>query len=171
MGKPRSKMSRVLSGDTVDSVVRRSVVPCLVMPPVELDLRGFLVALDGTERGLVVLREALDLARATTRRIVPVTVEPRRSNEPDSLAAQPPTGRSMQLQRSIAALADGGEADDVVIRRGTIVEELLLEVEQRAGFVLAIGYHRGGPPGLIEAGSIGRKLVHQSPAPVLTVPL
>ncbi len=169
--KPRSKMSRVLSGDTVDSVARRSVVPCLVMPPVVLDLRGFLVALDGTDRGLVVLREVLDLARATGRTIAPVTVEPRRSNEPPSLAAQLPTGRSMQLRRSIAAVADGGEAEEVVIRRGAVVEELLLEVEQRVGFVLAIGYHRGGPPGVIEAGSVGRQLVHQSPAPVLTIPL
>jgi nucleotide-binding universal stress UspA family protein len=169
--KLRTKMSRVISGDTVDSVVRRSVVPCLVVPPIEFDLKGFLVALDGTDRGLVVLRETLELARATGRPVVPVTVEPKRSNEPAVLAAQLPTGRSMQLEESITAAADGSDVENVRIRRGVVVEELLLEVEQRAGFVLAIGYHRGGPPGVIDAGSIGRKLVHQSPAPVLIVPL
>ena len=169
--KPRSKMSRALSGDTVDSVARRSVVPCLMVPPTEIDLNGFLIALDGTDRGLVVLREAVALAQATGRPIVPVTVEPRRSNEPASLAAQLPTGRSMHLQRSIADIAEGDPTEDIVIRRGTVVEELLLEEERRAGFVLAIGYHRGGPPGVIEAGSIGRQLVHRSSAPVLTIPL
>jgi nucleotide-binding universal stress UspA family protein len=169
--KPRSKMSRVISGDTVDSVVRRSVVPCLVVPPIEFDLRGFLVALDGTERGLVVLRGALELARATHQPVVPVTVEPRRSNEPAPLAAQLPTGRSMHLEDAVMATADGGDVDSVLIRRGVVVEELLQEVEQRPGFVIAIGYHRGGPPGVIDAGSIGRMLVHQSPAPILTIPM
>ena len=169
--KPRSQLSRVLSGDTVDAVLRRSVVPCLVIPPAELDCRGFLAAVDGTERGMVVLNEALAIARALQQPVVPITVEPERTNEPARLAAQIPTGRSVQLQHAVGVLAEHGGLEPVHIRRGDVVTELLGEIQDRPGFGIAIGYHRGGPSGLIEGGSIGRKLVHQSPAPVLTIPL
>jgi len=37
--------------------------------------------------------------------------------------------------------------------------------------VLVIGYHRGGPAGVIEAGSIARRVLHQAECSVLTVPL
>jgi nucleotide-binding universal stress UspA family protein len=34
-----------------------------------------------------------------------------------------------------------------------------------------IGYHRGGLPGIIEAGSTARHVVHTAPCAVLTIPL
>jgi len=37
--------------------------------------------------------------------------------------------------------------------------------------VIIIGYRRGGPPGLIEAGSVARQVAHHAPCAVLTVPL
>ena len=169
--KRRSKMSRVISGDTVDSVVRRSVVPCLLVPPETVRLTGIVAALDGTERGLVVLRQALELARATDQPLTALTVEPRRANEPAALADQIPSGRSFLLQKMVRGVV-AGEADvPLTIRRGDIVEEVLAEMRDRSGSVLAVGYHRGGPPGLLEAGSSGRRLMQRSPGPVLTVPL
>lgn len=169
--KRRSKMSRALSGDTVDSVVRRSVVPCLLVPPETVQLTGVVAALDGTDRGMVVFREALELATATGQPLAALTVEPLRANEPAALAAQVPTGRSLLLQESVQGILGGEAAAPVIIRRGDIVEQVLAEMRDRVGSVLAVGYHRGGPPGLIEAGSSGRRLLQQSPGPVLTVPL
>jgi nucleotide-binding universal stress UspA family protein len=165
--KRRSKMSRVISGDTVDSVVRRSVVPCLLVPPEQVQLTGVVAALDGTHRGMVVFRQALELATATGQPLMALTIEPRRANEPAALAAQVPTSKSLQLQQMVRGIAKA----PVIIRRGDIVEEVLAEMRDRPGSVLAVGYHRGGPSWSIEAGSSGRRLLQQSLGPVLTVPL
>ncbi|HKV76216.1 MAG TPA: universal stress protein, partial [Gemmatimonadales bacterium] len=54
----RSSASRWLIGDTGDAVARRSSVPCLFVPPGQSGLTRVLVAVDGTERGLMVLRRA-----------------------------------------------------------------------------------------------------------------
>jgi nucleotide-binding universal stress UspA family protein len=169
--KRRSKMSRVISGDTVDSVVRRSVVPCLLVPPEPVQLTGIVAALDGTKRGLAVLRQALELARVTDQPLTALTVEPRRANEPAALAAQNPSGRSLLLQKEVLEVVGGDAKVQLIIRRGDIVAEILEEMRDRPGSVLAVGYHRGGPPGLMEAGSSGRRLMQKSPGPVLTVPL
>jgi len=77
----------------------------------------------------------------------------------------------MLLQEKIQEIVGGDAEVPLVIRRGAIVEEVLAEMRIRKGSVLAVGYHRGGPPGLMEAGSSGRRLMQQSPGPVLTVPL
>ena len=37
--------------------------------------------------------------------------------------------------------------------------------------VLVVGYHRGGPPGIIEGGSVARRLAHMVPGALMTVPL
>jgi nucleotide-binding universal stress UspA family protein len=169
--KRRSKMSRVISGDTVDSVVRRSVVPCLLVPPEPVQLTGIVAALDGTNRGLAVLRHALELARVTDQPLTALTVEPLRANEPAALAAQNPSGRSLLLQEKVFEVVGGDAKAQLIIRRGDIVVEILEEMRDRPGSVLAVGYHRGGPPGLMEAGSTGRRLMQKSPGPVLTVPL
>lgn len=169
--KRRSKLSRAISGDTVDSVVRRSVVPCLLVPPEVMPIAGVVAALDGTERGMAVFRQALELSTATDQPLAALTVEPKRSNEPAPLAAQMPTGRSLVLQEMVTGVL-GGEAEaSVIIRRGDIAKEVLAEMRDRAGSVLVVGYHRGGPPGLIEGGSSGRRLLQHSTGLVLTVPL
>jgi nucleotide-binding universal stress UspA family protein len=59
----------------------------------------------------------------------------------------------------------------LAIRRGDIVERIVAEAQEVEADALIIGYHRGGPPGLLEAGSTARRLVHASPCAVLTIPL
>jgi nucleotide-binding universal stress UspA family protein len=54
---------------------------------------------------------------------------------------------------------------------GPIVEQVLASVEASHPDLLAVGFHRGGPPGVIEAGSAARHLAHGAPCAVLTVPL
>ena len=59
----------------------------------------------------------------------------------------------------------------LAIRRGDIVERIVAEAQEIESDIIVFGYHRGGPPGIIEAGSTARRLVHASPCAVLSIPL
>jgi nucleotide-binding universal stress UspA family protein len=63
-----------------------------------------------------------------------------------------------------------GQGHALRVRQGDVVEEILGEVAAIGVPVLAMGYHRGGPPGLA-GGSIARGLTHRAPCAVLTIPL
>jgi nucleotide-binding universal stress UspA family protein len=58
-----------------------------------------------------------------------------------------------------------------VILRGPIVGSLIQEVTTFRADVLVVGNHRGGPAGVIEGGSTARRLAHEAPCAVLTIPL
>ncbi len=172
--KHRSQLSRVIHGDTVDSVVRRSVVPCLLLLPGAADLAGLVVALDGSSRGLMVFDVGYNLARALHKPARGITVEPEFENEPEELAARVPTTRTRRLEEAIRARQPAGNGKarlPLSLRRGEAVGEILAEMEDYPDHALVLGYHRGGPPGVIEAGSVARQLVHRAPCPVVTVPL
>ena len=173
--KPRSRMARLLLGDTADAVARRSPLPCLFVPRGAASVRRLLVALDGTDRGLVVLRYACAFARSVRAGLAVVTVEREPAGEPAALAAALPVERSARLLsqvRQILGQACGdGTKVAVDVRRGPIVEEVLRALESAGADTLVVGYHRGGPPGVIEAGSTARHLAHLAPGAVLTVPL
>jgi len=173
--KPRSQMARLLLGDTADAVARRSRLPCLFVPPGAGPIRRLLVALDGSDRGLSVLRAACGFARAVGASIGVVTVEREPAGEPAHLASALPVERSARLQSQVRLTLSQecpeGAHTPIDVRRGPIVEQVLLAVEATAADALVVGYHRGGPPGVIEAGSTARHLAHQAPCAVLTVPL
>lgn len=180
--KRRTSLQRLLIGDTADAVARRSRTPCLFVHGGDHEYGRLLVALDGTERGLSVLPVAMDFARAAHSRLHAITVEPAYDNERN--APKIHTGRSARLAEAIDALRNrsmlgpeawdtppGSDGDPLVVHRGHVVEEILTEVLHSGTDVLALGCHRGGPAGMIEAGSIARRLMHECPASVLTVPL
>jgi nucleotide-binding universal stress UspA family protein len=180
--KPRTSIQRLLIGDTGDAVARRSRTPCLFVKAGRPDFTRVLAALDGTERGLAVLVAAMDFTRDCHSRLRTMTVEPAYANERD--APWLATGRSDRLAQAIDHLRNnsslGAEAWDpvpgthgrtLVVHRGRVVDEILAEVEASSADVLVLGYHRGGPAGMIEAGSIARRLMHESRSAVLTVPL
>jgi nucleotide-binding universal stress UspA family protein len=171
--KLRSQFSRLLLGDTADAVARRSRVPCLFVPPGGGELRSVLVALDSTERGLGVLREACGFARRIGASLRVVTVERASSDEPPSLAGPLPLARSVWLQGRVNQLLANEQLSitSIAVRRGEIVSEILSAVTELDADVLVIGYHRGGPPGVLEAGSTARHLAHKAPCAVLTIPL
>jgi nucleotide-binding universal stress UspA family protein len=52
-----------------------------------------------------------------------------------------------------------------------VIEELLAAADAHDAHTLVVGFHRGGPAGVMEAGSIGRRMVHGSGSAVLTVPI
>lgn len=172
--KVRSQAARLLVGDTADAVARRSRVPCLFVPSGAGAMRSMLTALDGSERGMMVLQQACGFARATEARLGVVTVEPA-AREAGGAPPEPPLALSQRLvsraQEIVRReLGDGARAE-VAIRRGAIVEQVLAAVEETHPDVLAIGFHRGGPPGVLEAGSTARRLAHLAPCAVLTIPL
>ena len=171
--KRHSPLMRLLIGDTGDAVARRSRFPSLFVPPGSAEIHRLLVALDGSDRGMNVLNHACDFARQVGADLQAITVERTPANEPLQLVSSLPLARSVSLEaRTQAVLNEKGMAAvPLAIRRGEIVERIVEEVQETGADVLVVGYHRGGPPGVIEAGSIARRLLHATPCAVLTIPL
>jgi nucleotide-binding universal stress UspA family protein len=181
--KHRSSRQRMLVGDTADAVARRSPAPCLFVSSHGQLFKRVLAALDGSERGMSVLLPAMEFTRATGARLRAVSVEPDYESEkevPPLLTAR--SSRLLEMVNGRRAGVDlgagrweeparGGREGPVVIRRGRIVDEILHEVESYGADVLVVGYHRGGPAGAVDAGSVARRLTHEAPCAVLTVPL
>jgi nucleotide-binding universal stress UspA family protein len=166
--KQRTQRQRMFLGDTADAVARRSQVPCLFAGVDCDDFAPMLVCLDSTERSAQVFQAASDFARSTGTKLQAVTVEPVWLNEPEDLAAKLPASRTMRLNRT---LDRGTGPTDLRIRRGNVLSELLAEAAETSARLLAFGYHRGGPPGIVEGGSVARGLLHSALCAVLTVPL
>jgi nucleotide-binding universal stress UspA family protein len=165
--KHRSQAMRLLLGDTADAVARRSRVPCLFVPAACTGARRVLVALDGSGRGTAVLWVASDFARQIGAELRVMTVERAYAGEPAELARATPGARSTRIRAAVGRTL----ALDLEVRRGEVAEQILAAAAEGACDVLVIGCHRGGPAGVIEAGSTGRRVIHQAPCAVLTVPL
>ena len=136
--------------------------------------RQVLVALDGSERGMLVLRGGLRFRPGAGASLRMITVEAGPDDErpnwhPLSRRAERQAGS--ELKALLAREAVPGAVPTVQVRRGEIVEQILAAVHESGADVLVIGYHRGGLPGIIEAGSIARHLAHTAPCAVLTIPL
>jgi nucleotide-binding universal stress UspA family protein len=171
--KRHSHMMRLLLGDTADAVARRSRFPCLFVPPGSGEINKVLVALDGTDRGINVLNQSCDFARYTGAAVEAVTVEPPVSSETSQLEESVPLARSVTLEDRVREVLarEGFPNAPLAIRRGEVVERVLAQAQVSKADLLAVGYHRGGLPGVLEAGSIARRLAHVAPSAVLTIPL
>jgi nucleotide-binding universal stress UspA family protein len=170
--KQHSRMMRLLLGDTADAVARRSRLPCLFVPPGSGQIERVLVALDGSDRGMNVLNQACDFARYAGAALETVTVE-RWFGDETAEGVELPVARSSALQVQVGEMLarNGFPEAPLTIRRGDVLERVVAQVQASGANVLAIGYHRGGPPGVIEAGSMARRLAHEAPCAVLTIPL
>jgi nucleotide-binding universal stress UspA family protein len=169
--KQRSQLARVLLGDTADLVARRSRIPCLFVPANTGLLRRMLVAVDGSDQGMAVLTKACTFAKAvgTTLRVLTVAAGPADRPSADMAAL---VGRLDGWVRAVLSREGMGAPVPIVeVRQGAIVQQILATVDASSPDVLAIGYHRGGLPGVIEAGSTGRHLTHMASCAVLTIPL
>jgi nucleotide-binding universal stress UspA family protein len=170
--KRRSQLARLILGDTAGVVARHSRIPCLLVPADSGPLQRMLIAVDESDHGMLVLAKAASFAQAigiTTLRVLTVESGP---------ADQRPAGESARrasLDRQARDILShqGVETVDpsVELRRGAVIPQILAAVTASGTDLLAIGYHRGGLPGVIEAGSIGRHLAHTAPCAVLTIPL
>ncbi|TFG45678.1 MAG: universal stress protein [Gemmatimonadales bacterium] len=166
--KQRTQRQRMFLGDTADAVARRSQVPCLFVGVECVELGPMLVCLDATDRSVSVFQTAADFSRTIEMPLRAVTVEPVWLNEPDELAAALPASRTLRLNRT---LDRGVVTTELRIRRGNVLTELLTEAADTGAKLMAFGYHRGGPPGIVEGGSVARGLLHSALCAVLTVPL
>jgi len=186
MGRSRrSPTERLLVGDIADAVARRSAVPCLFVPQELPGMTRILAAVDGTERGFGVLIGACDFAQAVKGRLRVLTVEPERPDDEAPGVPHLPNGRSARLSQALDRLRveqplpwvnwepqPGSERSTaLVVRQGNPAEEILAEVASGNPDVLVFGFRRGGPPGMLEGKSIGRRLAHASPCATLTIPL
>ena len=171
--KRHSPMARLLLGDTADAVARRSRIPCLFVPPGAGAPGTILVALDGSDRGMSVLDQACDFARYADATLTPVTVERSLADEPLELVSSVPGTRSVLLESRVhqALAREGFDQTSLTVTYGDVVERILVNIQETGADVLVVGYHRGGAPGVLEAGSIARRLAHAAPCAVLTIPL
>ncbi|HEU4760882.1 MAG TPA: universal stress protein [Gemmatimonadales bacterium] len=169
---PRTQSARLLVGDTADAVTRRARVPCLLVPP-RRSLDGpVVVALDGTRHSAAVLEAGCRLAVALGQPVSAVTVEVLRPDEATRSLVVPPMARSVRLEDVIAGVSQRFDLPiPLEVRRGDVIEELLAAADAHDAHTLVVGFHRGGPAGVMEAGSIGRRMVHGSGSAVLTVPI
>jgi nucleotide-binding universal stress UspA family protein len=169
--KQRSQLARVLLGDTADLVARKSRIPCLFVPANGGFLRRMLVAVDGSEQGMTVLAKAGSFAQAVGIALQVLTVVSDQADQP----AGGISAREGTLNRQVRAILSHqgmtAPVPSVEVRRGGIVPQILAAVEANRSDVLAIGYHRGGLPGVLEAGSTARRLAHTAPCAILTIPL
>ena len=161
--RPRTQAERSRAGDTADAVVRRSRVPCLLVPPDAPPVRRVLAAVDGSPRGSKVVTGARDFARLVGASLGVVTVEAAATDETLDLARRAPRARTSQLQSEIGPTLS--------VRHGPVFEQVLAEIHDTGSDLLAIGNQRGGPPGVLEIVSVGRYLAHAAPCAVLTIPL
>jgi nucleotide-binding universal stress UspA family protein len=173
--KPRSRATRLILGDTTDAVIRRSRIPCLMVPAGLTSMHRLVAALDGSDRGMAVFRAATELAAATNLELGAVTVDPAQPGEPAMASA-----RSERLSAKVDAACHlaggatrwGGNATAMLrVRHGDVVEEIAREVQDTGADILVTGFHPGGPLLVVEEGSVSRTLVHSVPCAVMTVPL
>jgi nucleotide-binding universal stress UspA family protein len=161
--KPRTQSMRFRAGETADAVVRRSRVPCLLVPPDSPPVRRVLAAVDGSLRGSKVFVVASEFARLIRAAFRAVTVEATTEGETPDLARRAPRARTAQLRSEIGARLS--------VRHGSVFEQVLAEFRETSSDLLAIGNQRGRPPGALELGSVGRRLAHGAPCAVLTIPI
>ncbi len=170
--KPTADMTRLLLGDTADAVARRSSVPTLFVPQVVAELSRVVVALDGTQRGMMVLQEAVDFARYTGADLSVITVEDTPGHQGmEEMSVPPLRGLSVQSRMNEFSSERDYSQIQVAIRTGDVVESVITHCLETQADALVIGYHRGGAAGVLGPGSTAQRLAHAAPCAVLTVPL
>lgn len=167
---PRDHPSVLTLGDTVDAVIRRSEIPCLVVPPGQERFARLVAALDGSERGMAVLRRAWQFRRLSEDGLSAIFVEPLPHGERAGLATVP-SARGGHLARAMGAVLPGRAAVPLIQRQGDVVAQVTDGLSPAGGDVLVVGVRRGGPAGLSESTGNGRRLLAAAPCAVLTIPL
>jgi nucleotide-binding universal stress UspA family protein len=170
--KRHSDRMRILLGDTADAVARRNRCASLFVPQLKR-INRILVAVDTSARGFRVLEAACDFALLSGASLQAITVEREAGDEPPHPVSSPPLSASVSLQERVQEVLTRKALPDapLIIRRGEVVRCVIGEAVESESDLLVVGYHRGGPPGVLEAGSTGRRLVHTAPCAVLTIPL
>lgn len=148
-------------GATGDAVVRRSRIPCLLLPLRGSAPRRILLALDPGPRGGAVRDFALAFADAVGVEMRCVSVK----RVPGA-----PRGSRLVSHLPVANCDDAGHC----LRRwreGELSTEILAEAEEVDADVIAFGVHRGGRLGAETQFGVSHHLVREAQTALLTVPL
>ncbi|HUG27856.1 MAG TPA: universal stress protein [Gemmatimonadales bacterium] len=167
---PRDYTSVLTLGDTVDAVIRRTEIPCLVVPAGQQRFARLVAALDGSERGMAVFQQAWQFRRLSEAGLSAIFVEPLPEGEHAGLATVP-SARGPHLALAMGVLLAGRAAVPLIQRQGEVVAQVTDGLSAVGGDVLMVGVRRGGPAGLSGSTGIGRRLIAAAPCAVLTVPL
>ncbi|MGH7591948.1 MAG: universal stress protein, partial [Gemmatimonadales bacterium] len=159
-----------------DQVVRRSTIPCLLIPDGSWrDRPRILAAVDGTDRGAAVLRGAArvaELCRGSTRAVTVFEIPPIGGV---SAVVDPMVGdrvrRILELRQDRGRRrVDAAPGPPVLVRHGEPVDEVLAEASGGID-VVAVGMRRlGQPDSRLERG-VARQILRRATGAVLTIPL
>lgn len=159
----------VAVGTSADAVIRRADLPVLVLPRNQDRITRVIAALDGSERGLAVLRLATELKPFLGSNPVAVFVEPADRSEGGAVA--PSSGRHEFLKSAMRSLSRGQEEIPLLHRTGNVIDEVLQGLSAEAGDLIMVGVRRGGPADPFESTGNGRRILAAAKCAVLTVPL
>lgn len=174
--RPPAEVGEMMLGPTADQIVRRSSVPCLVVPTGRWRSEPrFLAAVDGTERGAAVLAGAARVADLCGGSVRAVTVfvdlpmaGPKSMIDP---AVAERVQRIAHLRKDRGRRrVDAAPGPPVLVRHGDPVDQVLLEASEGID-VIAVGIHRLGPPDSHLERGIARRILRQATGAVLTIPL
>jgi nucleotide-binding universal stress UspA family protein len=157
-------------GRTSDMVLRRRGGLTLFVPTRTQTITRALIALDGSVRGLDLLGPASAVLRLARARAFALCVLP----GPEPAAEDTGAWSDPRIERARALvdrlqLAKG--SCDFLLRWGDPVSEILDMIETTQSDLLVLGVRRGGAPGDLGSGHVGRDLLQAAPCAVLTVPI
>jgi nucleotide-binding universal stress UspA family protein len=159
-----------LQAERQDAVVRRVDVPCLILPAGQTRFGQLRVALDGSERGMRALRVAWSLRKLPTTGLSAIHVQPARGDSAVWRAA-PASTAGARLEGWIRQLVRPARPPVLLSRNGDVVQEVLRDLSESDGDLLAVGVRRGGPADRDESTGSGRRILAAARCGVLTVPL
>lgn len=156
-------------GQTSDTVIRRRGGISLFTPPGTKTLKRGLIALDGSLRGLGVLGSAAGFLEVAGATAFAVCVVPAPDSEPT--ASDWPDPRIERVRAQVARLCLSSGPCELLVRKGNPVQRILEVIQAIHADLLVLGVRRGGAPGDLGSGHIGRDLLRTAPCAVLTVPI
>ena len=157
-------------GPTSDAVIRRRSGVSLFVPIHTGTVNRALIALDGSLRGLGLLGPAAAFLELTGARAFAICVLP--GLEPsatDESSWRDP--RSEQTRALVERLHLASGPIDFLVRWGAPVSEILRTLRETGSDLLILGVRRGGQPGDLGSGYVGRELLKCATGAVLTVPI
>jgi len=159
-----------MMGATSDGVIRRRHGPTLMVPREVTRVERVLVALDGSRRGLDVLGPGVEFARVMDAdlSVVCVLPEPPGALRDDTAWVDP---RRARVLETAAVTGNGSGPIHTIISIGEPVRHILQSLDDLQCDVLVLGVRRGGPPGELGSGHVGRDVLRAAPGAVLTVPI
>jgi nucleotide-binding universal stress UspA family protein len=157
-------------GPTSDMVIRRRGGLTLFVPSKTHTFSRALIALDGSHRGLDLLGPTCAVLDLAGTRAFALCVLPAPAPTPEH-AAEWSDSRIDRARALVDRLHLAKGPCDFLVRWGDPVSEILDMIETTQADLLVLGVRRGGAPGDLGSGHVGRDLLRAAPCAVLTVPI